>query len=99
MIVESNNQKYHVRWYYYPEAKFPLQPGAVCIVQTIDSDGGVGRLTLFGEAYTSKKDIFNKKIGRKVSFADVLLQFPKEERLTFWKAFFEMQHKDYLKEE
>lgn len=98
MIVIVNNQKYHVKWYYTPEVKFP-EPSALCRIQTIDEDGGVGRCLLFGNAYTSKKDFFSKSIGRKVSFADALLQFPKEERLHFWKAFFEMRHEDYLKEE
>jgi hypothetical protein len=97
MLVEENGTKYLVRWTHNPEYKFPYA-GTGCTISLVDSDV----IIAVGIAKVSKKDNYNYDKGRKISLERALQElFPdnKEKRLTFWKAYFKMTHKNFLETE
>lgn len=49
-----------------------------------------------GVAVAGRKDVFNKKIGRKKAFARAVRSFPRTTRILFWNKYFEMTGEPYL---
>jgi hypothetical protein len=75
-----NNKIYHVKWEYCDEV-FNNKPTTSCYIY----EDGLSIPISVGSAWVSKNDVFNKKIGRKISFSRALVNyFNKQERTEIW---------------
>jgi hypothetical protein len=85
MIITINNKKAKVYWkHYMPDSNLENIAKTVCFIEPLSLKNCAG-FTLTGTAQLSKKDSYNKKIGRKISFERALkVQLPKEKRTLIW---------------
>ena len=89
MRVTIDGQEYRVAWsYYHPSPEASVGVGIVhCNIGCDD-----GPLSLYGYAVCSRRDRFNRKIGRKVALTRAIKDKPRDFRSQVWAAYLAMQH-------
>lgn len=95
MQVTVGGKVFVVKWNHQPRAKFP-DVGTYCYILSKKESTHELEIQSVGGSYVSKKDQYSHDKGRKISFSRALLGLSKEQRLPFWKAFFNMRHENYL---
>jgi hypothetical protein len=76
-----NNKTYYVKWEYC-DGLFDNKPDTFCHIY--EEEDILVPISV-GSAWVSKNDVFNKKIGRKISFTRALVNyFNKQERTEIW---------------
>ena len=91
MLVNINNAEYKIYW------RYSNTGDTQCVLLRKKPETEEFEDFKFGGAWLSVKDDFNKHIGRKLSFTRVLQKAFNDRKIReiFWKAYFNMQHKEY----
>lgn len=89
MYIETSDSKYLVKFFHgdFVNEEKPdiVQKGTTCVVKNVATGE-----EWVGMAVCSLKDMFSRKVGRKISLERALLKFsPKWERAEIWAKYFE----------
>ena len=91
-VSYGNGNEVKVMWHHVTKVTDENKKlGTECYIKNLNNE-----LLVKGVARLSPKDEFNKNKGRKISLAKALqsLGLQRENRIAFWKAYFDMLNKD-----